>query len=147
MTDLLHSQTSSLSSMAEDILGFDAWKLFYARVQTVFSWRHKSDFSYEALNTDCELNEHGHSGRALAPVIVATGAPLLNSASSWAILLSNRLAITAFYYVIFSKFKAIFRQKLNGKCGCAIALRWATLFLGRPKDFKSSCTGADCIAL
>ena len=85
---------------------------------------------------ESELNEHGHSGRVLAPVIGRYGgassdlSPILD-------LVAREMARkhTAFYDIGFSEAKALFRQKLSRKWGHAIARGWATLLLDRLGDF------------
>ena len=83
-----------------------------------------------------ELNEYGHRGRVLAPVIGRYG-----GASSDLSLILDLVARemarkhTAFYNIGFSEAKAFFRQKLARKWGHAIARGWATLLLDRLRDF------------
>jgi len=85
---------------------------------------------------ESELNEYGRSGRVLAPVIGRYG-----GASSDLCLILDLVARemarkhTAFYNIDFSEAKALFRQKLARKWGHAIARGWATLLLGRLRDF------------
>ena len=72
---------------------------------------------------ESELNEYGHRGRVLAPVIGRYG-----GASSDLSLILDLVARemarkhTAFYNIGFSEAKALFRQKLARKWGHAIAL-------------------------
>ena len=85
---------------------------------------------------ESELNEYGHKGRVLAPVIGRYGgassdlSPILN-------LVARELARkhTAFYNIGFSAAKAMFKQKHPRKWGHAIARGWATLLLNRLRDF------------
>ena len=85
---------------------------------------------------ESELNEYGHRGRVLAPVIGRYG-----GASSDLSLILDLVARemarkhTAFYNIGFSEAKALFRQKLARKWGHAIARGWATLLLDRLRDF------------
>ena len=85
---------------------------------------------------ESELNEYGHRGRVLAPVIGRYG-----GASSDLSLILDLVARemarkhTAFYNIGFSEAKALLRQKLTRKWGHAIARGWATLLLYRLRDF------------
>ena len=81
---------------------------------------------------ESELNEYGHSGRVLAPVIGRYG----GGSSDLSLILdlvAREMARknTAFYIIGFSEAKALFRQKLSRKWGHAIARGWATLLLDR----------------
>ena len=83
-----------------------------------------------------KLNEHGHCGRVLAPVIGQYG----GASSDLSLILdlvARELARkhTAFYNIGFMEAKALFRQKLTRKLGHAVARRWATLLLDRLRDF------------
>ena len=85
---------------------------------------------------ESELNEYGHSGRVLAPVIGRYG-----GASSDLSLILDLVARemarkhTVFYNIGFSEAKALFRQKLARRWGDAIARGWATLLMDRLRDF------------
>ncbi len=85
---------------------------------------------------ESELNEYGHRGCVLAPVIGRYG-----GASSDLSLILDLVARemarkhTAFYNIGFSEAKALFRQKPARKWGHAIARGWATLLLDRLGDF------------
>jgi len=85
---------------------------------------------------ESELNEYGHSGRVLAPVIGRYGV-----ASSDLSLILDLVAReiarkhTAFYHIGFSEAKALFRQKLARRWGHAIARGWVTLLQNRLRDF------------
>ena len=82
---------------------------------------------------ESELNEYGHRGLVLAPVIGRYG-----GASSDLSLILGLVARemarkhTAFYNIGFSEAKALFRQKLARKW---VARGWATLLLDRLRDF------------
>ena len=83
-----------------------------------------------------ELNEYGHNGRVLAPVIGRYG----GASSDLSLILdlvARELARkhTSFYNIGFSEAKAMFKQKLARKWGHAIARGWATLLLDRLRDF------------
>ena len=85
---------------------------------------------------ESELNEYGHKGRVLAPVIGRYG----GASSDLSLILdlaARELARkhTAFYNIGFSEAKAMFKQKLARKWGHAIARGWATLLLDRLRDF------------
>ena len=85
---------------------------------------------------ESELNEYGHNGRVLAPVIGRYGgassdlSPILD-------LVARELARkhAAFYNIGFSEAKAMFKQKLARKWGHAIARGGGALLLGRLRDF------------
>ena len=84
-----------------------------------------------------KLNEYGHCGRVLAPVIGQYG-----GASSDLSLILDLVARemapgkhTASYNIGFSEAKALFRQKLTRKRRHAIPWGWATLILDRLKAF------------
>jgi hypothetical protein len=84
---------------------------------------------------ESELNEYGHSGRVLAPVIGRYG----GGSSDLSLILdlvAREMARknTAFYIIGFSEAKALFRQKLSRKWGHAAARGWATLLLDRLWD-------------
>jgi len=84
---------------------------------------------------ESELNECGHKGRVLAPVIGRYG----GASSDLSLILdlvARELARkhTAFYNTGFSEAKAMFKQKLARKWGHAIARGWATLLLDRLRD-------------
>jgi len=85
---------------------------------------------------ESELNQYGHKGRVLAPVIGRYG----GASSDLSLILdlvARELARkhTAFYNIGFSEAKALFKQKLARKWGHAIARGWATLLLDRLRDF------------
>ena len=85
---------------------------------------------------ESEVNEYGHRGRVLAPVIGRYG----DASSDLSLnldLVAREMARkhTAFYNTGFSEAKALFRQKLARKWGHAIARGWATLLLDRLRDF------------
>jgi len=77
---------------------------------------------------ESELNEYGHKGRVLAPVIGRYG----GASSDLSLILdlvARELARkhTAFYNIFFSEATAMFKQKLALKWGHVIARGWATL--------------------
>jgi len=102
----------------------------------------KLDFELHGTHRDhrgpieSEVDEHGHSGHVLAPVIGRYG-----GASSDLSLILDLVARemarkhTVFYNIGFSEAKALFRQKLARRWGDAIARGWATLLLDRLRDF------------
>ena len=85
---------------------------------------------------ESELNEYGHRGRVLAPVIGRYGGAS-SDLSLFLDLVAREMARkhTAFYNIGFSEAKALFRKKLARKWGHAFARGWATLLLDRLKDF------------
>jgi len=85
---------------------------------------------------ESELNEYGHSGRVLAPVIGRSGGASSDSAS-FLDLVARETACkhSAFYSIGFSEAKALFRQKLARKWGHEIPRGWASLLLDRLRDF------------
>ena len=85
---------------------------------------------------ESELNEYGHSGRVLAPIIGRCG----DASSDLGLILdlvAREMARkhTAFYNIGVSEAKALFRQKLARRWAHAIVRGWATLLLGRLRDF------------
>ena len=93
---------------------------------------------------ESELNEYGHRGRVLAPVIGRYG----GASSDLSLILDlvpREMARkhTAFYNIGFSEAKALFRQKLASKWGHANARGWATLLLDRLMDFVVRCSPGD----
>ena len=85
---------------------------------------------------ESELNEYGHSGRVLAPVISRNGGASFDL-SLILDLISREMARkhTESYNIGFPEAKALFRQKLARKWGHAIAWGWAALLLDRLRDF------------
>ena len=102
----------------------------------------KPDFELHGTQEDqkgqieSELNEYGHSGRVLAPVIGRYG-----GASSDLSLILDLVAPemarehTASNNMGFSEAKALFRQKLTRKWGHAVARGWVALLLDRLRNF------------
>ena len=76
------------------------------------------------------------SGRVIVPVIGRYGG-VSSELSLILDLVAREMARkhTAFYNIGFSEAKALFRQKLARKWGHAIARRWATFLLDRPRNF------------
>ena len=85
---------------------------------------------------ESELNEYGHRGRVLAPVIGRYGG-VSSDLSLILDLVAREMARkhTAFYNIGFSEAKALFRLKLARKWDHAVAREWATLLLDRLRDF------------
>jgi len=85
---------------------------------------------------ESQLNEYGHNGLVLAPIIGRYGGAS-SDLSLVLDLVARELARkhTAFCNIGFSEAKAMFKQKLARKWGHAIARRWKTLLLGRLRDF------------
>ena len=87
-----------------------------------------------------ELNEYGHNGRVLAPIIGLHG----GTSTDFSLILdlvARELAIkhTSYYNIDFSEAKAIFRRKLVARqWGRTIARAHATLLLDRLHDFVVS---------
>jgi len=85
---------------------------------------------------ESELNEYGHSGRVLAPVIGRYGGAssdlsLILDLVAWEIARKH----TAFYNIGFLEAKALFRQKHARRWGHAVARGWVALLLDRLRNF------------
>jgi len=110
----------------------------------------KLDFELHGTQQDqrgpleSELSGYGHGGRVLAPIIGR-----YRGASSDLSLILDLVARemarkhTAPYGIGFWEANALFRQKLARKWGHKIARGWATLLLGRLRDFVEAPSSAD----